>query len=237
MKNRTILLIGLSLLIVGIGVAIFFANSGFRVIKQDPTGKVALSSTLLRFTLSDTPTNPDDVKLSINPVVEGSLKLEGNIVSFEPEAAFKERTTYALTVENVLLKDDTSMHKTRHMFQAKYIPYDQLSKEEQDRLRAKTNPHYKTFPVTQHLPKVTAAYKIEYTLPEGESTKLTIIITPLIQQRTSETDQEHQQNLLDIKAQAEQYFTDKGYDLADYKVFYSDPFLMQYTTAFDDYAG
>lgn len=237
MKNRTILLIGLCLLAVGIGVAVYFANSGFRVIKQDPAGKVALSSTLLRFTLSDTPINPEEVKLTVTPAVKGNLSLKGDVVSFEPDEAFKDRNTYALTIENARLKDSDAIHKTRHTFQAKYIPYDQLSKEEQDRLRAKTNPHYKTYPVTQHLPKVTASYKIEYTLPEGESRKLTIVVTPLIQQRASETDQEHQQNLLDIKAQVEQYFTEKGYRLSDYKVFYSDPFLMQYTTAFDDYAG
>lgn len=237
MNNRTIILIGLGLLAITVGVIIYFANSGFRVVKQNPTGKVALSSTLLRFTLSDTPLNPDNVRLSITPTVKGSLTLKGDVVSFEPEEAFREKTVYALTVENALLKDSDATHKTRHTFQATYIPYDQLSKEEQDRLRAKTNPQYKTFPVTQHLPKVTAAYKIEYTLPEGESTKLTIIITPLIQQRTGETDQEHQQNLLDIKAQAERYFAEKGYKLSDYKVFYSDPFLMQFTNAFDGYAG
>lgn len=237
MKNRTIILIGLSLLTIAIGVFIYITNSGFRVVKQDPAGKVALSSTLIRFTLSDTPTNPNDVKLTVSPSVGGSLVLKDNVVSFEPEQAFKEKTTYTLTVENARLKDSDDTHKTRHNFQAKYIPYDQLSKEEQDRLRAKTNPHYKTFPVTQHLPKVTAAYKIEYSLPEGESTKLTIIITPLIEQRPSESDQEHQQNLLDIKAEAEQYFIDKGYKLSDYKVFYSDPFLMQFSNAFDDYAG
>lgn len=237
MKNRTIILIGLSLLVVAIGVIAYILNSGFRVTKQDPSGKVALSSTLIRFTLSDTPINPNDVKMTVTPSVGGTLTLKDNIVSFEPGEAFDETTTYALTIDNVRLKDSDETHKTRHTFRATYIPYDKLSKEEQERLRAKTNPHYKTFPVTQHLPEVTPAYKIEYTLPEGQSTELTIVITPLIQQRASETDQEHQQNLLDIKDDVEQFFTDKGYKLSDYKVFYSDPFLMQFTTAFDDYAG
>ena len=205
-------------------------NTGFRVIMQYPEGDIAMSSTLIDFTLSSTPVNKDDIKYSIKPEIKGSFELKDNKLTFKPTEAFKQDEKYTVSIENVKLTDSNSIHNTKHTFKAIYIPYDKLPQDEKNRQLAKTNPHYETYPITKVLPYTTSTYKIEYSLPVATE-KLLLIITPLIEQGRGESTEQYETRLLAIKTESEQYITSRQFKLSDYSVYYPDLFLMGYSTA------
>lgn len=229
-NKKSIFITVLVLLLVVTGGLMLMKNTGFRVISQDPEGDIAMSSTLVGFTLSNTPVNKDEIKYSLKPEVKGSFELKDNKLIFKPAEAFKQDVKYTVSIENVKLTDSNSIHNTKHTFKAIYIPYDKLPQDEKDRQLAKTNPHYETYPITKVLPYTTSTYKIEYSLPVTTE-KLLLIITPLIEQGRGESTEQYEARLLAIKAESEQYITSRQFKLSDYSVYYPDLFLMEYSTA------
>jgi hypothetical protein len=229
MKRKVIIMIVLLLALAGCALVYFLNNTGFRVLRRDPAGDVALSSTQIQFTMSEAITNKDTAKISIAPQVDGRFLIDGATVTFKPNVSFTKDTTYKVSFSNILTATSKDTKQTSTTFKAKYVEYGKLSQAEQQRQLQRTNPLYKRFPITEKvLPHVDVLYKIEYTAPLENATQLSVTITPLISIGSHETKNDYQQRLLEIRTKALDYITKSGYKPSDLLIYYNDPYLAQF---------
>lgn len=234
MRLRAIIALIIIICLIGGGVLYLINRTGFRVVSRDPAGNVALSITQISFTLSDDIINPTSAKLSISPEIEGEFSVSGKVVVFKPKVSLKENTTYKVSFDNITTSSSAKPQHTSTTFIAKYVAFSDLSKEEQRRQQDRTNPLYQKFPITKSvLPHIDTLYKIEYTQPLENATKLSITITPLISIGSHETTDDYHQRLLDIRNEALDYITKNGYKTDDLLIYYSDSFLHQFNATQD----
>lgn len=227
-SKKLLLILAIPLLVIGIIVYSFWYSS-FRVASINPN-PVPMSVTQIEFTFSrDIDQKYDTKKITLsNDKVKGSFSLTKNSIIFKPDDSMpKGQLTFNFPGVRSTTGEQMDFKPTVNV---KYVPFNQLSREEQHRQTTRSDSFQGEFPITNgYVPHATAAWKVEYALPaESGVDKLTLMVTPLFDQGLREPLVDYQARLELVRTEFEAYLAAGNYKQSDYYIIYADPYLSKY---------
>jgi hypothetical protein len=227
LHNKLIIIVGLVVLLGGL-VAFYFWNQTFRISSVSPN-PAPYVVTQIEFTFSHPLDQSYDLKKAkiSNDAVKGTFKLTASSIVFKPADAMpKGRLTF--TFPGIRSTSGEQLDATSTV-NVKYVPYNQLSKDEQKRQIDQSDSFQNDFPITSYVPHAAPTWKVEFILPsESGLDKLTLVVTPYIERGTREPEVDYNARLEDVHKEFEAYVTTSGFKLSDYYIQYVNNYLSRY---------
>ncbi len=175
-------------------------NNSFRLVKTDPangSSRVPTTQSIVFYfnqKLADVNTTNIDSgaefnKIDINPLVPGQVKIDGKKVIFKPGVqGLTANTAYKVTLSNIKAADGRTLKDITINFTAIYVPFNNLSSEQQKQQINETDHYHDTNNARNNfikgLPYTTSGYSIEY-ISSGDYFLVRITDTPISTQKTA----------------------------------------------------
>jgi len=217
----------ISVLLLGL---LYFRFFVFQVLSIDPpTGStISSSSRLVTFSYNKNLDSIDREKqiIASDDRIISSVRTDGAMVLLQLKDLEIDKV-YKITLLNIRAEDGSEIKSTEYTFDYKYVPYNKLSKKEQQRQITQTDKGNISSPVIKALPVTTSQFYISYKLlaqPDSKGKQEKIIIALLL------TNQEltDKAKVIAYKKAAIEYLLSKGVDVKDYSVEYAPEEAAQY---------
>ncbi len=213
----------------------------FRVTGTTPKdGESASNTTDIMIHFSQKPAESNLERFVIRPGVLGKLQIIDNRVVYSIRGPMEIGRSYSVELKSPESEKGEVLGDVNFSFTTKYVPYNQQSKEEQERAIEKSQSFEDVFPELQHIPHETIGYKIDYSLPDygipqeasvldenDESTRLSkkdrnpVLKISLLAVYKPGNGAYYKQQLKDSKREALEYLSRHNIDINNYHVEWS----------------
>lgn len=158
----------------------------------------------------------------ISPHAAGSIKLEGNKLTFTPREGFKLNQEYDVSWTAPKAMDGRISKDVKFSFRTAYINFNDLPEDQQEMLVKRTDQIEVEHPIVGKLPHETLHYLINYELSkEGE---LTLLIKLYATQNRPDQYDEYRSQTKEYQQEALDFLKENGVDPNDYPIKYTpDP--------------
>ena len=228
MFNKRLLIILTAIIsIIGIIAYIWWFNS-FRVTFIDPS-PIPLGTRQTTFYFSKSINRTYDTKnITIDPATPGKFTVGENSISFRADNDL-QKGNLRFTFKDLSIQNGPTATLST-IVSVEYVPYNELSKNEQKRQLDQSDSNQSEFPITNgYVPHVSAAWGIEYLLPvDSGNDKLTLNVKIYADRGTNEPIVDYHARLDGIHQEVVDYIKAGGFKLEDYYINYEDPYLSKY---------
>ena len=172
-RNQVIFLL---VVVIGGLVALYaFQRLRFRLVRVEPQGKTSSVSSIA-FSFNRSLDESAETKFTIQPRVPGSVTVKDKTVTFTPTQSYQLNTTYTAIIEEVTAQDGSKLRNLATIFTPTYIAENKLSKADQERQEALTDPLDRQTGILSKLPYSTLEFKVDYDLTIDEKQEKEIIL-------------------------------------------------------------
>lgn len=214
-------------IIVGLLYYRFFV---FQLLSVDPPSgsTIASQARLVTFSFNkslDTIDRERQVIVSDDAIISSFRTDESSILIQLKDLEISKQ--YKITLLNIRAEDGSEVEKIDYSFDYKYIPYNKLSKKEQQRQITATDRGNIDSPVIHALPVTTDRYYISYKLlekPDAKGKQEKIIIALLL----TNQDLDNIAKIKEYKKAALEFLKQNGINVSDYSVEYAPAAAAQY---------
>lgn len=229
MNSKYIMVIILLLVFTSVIFSLWYFS--FRLKTISPGDEVPMSVTQIEFVFTRDLSTDTLTGITKTPEANMAITIESNKIIFRPLDSLSQGSL-TITVPNVIARNGEILGEVKKTFVVKYIPYNELSKDEQKRQVNQSDGGQGRFEIINGtLPHAAYNYTADFIYPDTSDQRLTIVID-VYGRDTTEDESSYIARMEQAKTDV-LFFLEKNKgnnELDDFDIIFNNDYLSRYNT-------